>query len=121
MRYSTEVLEHFSNPRNTGRLGDANAVGRAGEPGQGDYVVLYLRIDGARIARASFQSFGCPGAIACGSVTTELIVGKGLDEASRITAQTILDALGGLPPGRTHCADLAASALRDALSNYASS
>jgi nitrogen fixation NifU-like protein len=119
MRYSSEVLEHFSTPKNAGRLDDANAVGRAGEPGQGNYVVLQLRIEGSRIARVAFQSFGCPAAIASGSVTTELVSGKTVAEASRVTGQEILDALGGLPPGRTHCADLAVSALKDALSHYA--
>ena len=115
MRYSATVLKHFTKPSNAGRLEDATAVGRAGAPGQGNYVVLYLRVEGGHIIHAAFQTYGCPGAVAAGSVTTELVAGKSLTEAANVTAQTILDALDGLPPGRAHCAGLAASALHDAL------
>lgn len=119
MNYSSTALRHFTSPSNVGRLDDANAVGQAGSPGQGNFMVVYLLIASGRIAKATFQTYGCPAAIASGSVITELIVGRTLEEAAQVTAQTILDALGGLPLGRAHCADLAATALGCALSRYA--
>jgi NifU-like protein involved in Fe-S cluster formation len=118
MLYSSTVLKHFTNPSNAGRLEDANAVGQAGTPGQGNYLVLHLRIAGDRVVKATFQSYGCPGAIASGSVTTELVAGKTVEEAATISPRTILDALDGLPLGRAHCAELAAAALKDALGHY---
>ena len=118
MRYSPTVIDHFTQPRNAGRLPEANAKGVAGTPGQGNYVILFLRVEDDRIAAASFETFGCPGAIASGSITTELIMGKTVQEVAEIDAAVILEALDGLPPGRTHCAGLAATALKNALENH---
>lgn len=118
MQYSQMVLKHFTKPSNVGRLEDANAVGQAGSPGQGNYLILHLRIEGGRVVRAAFQTFGCPSAIAAGSMMTELVTGKSIEEAAGITGKVVLDALDGLPLGRTHCADLAATALQNALGSY---
>lgn len=120
MRYSSTVLEHFAQPRNVGRLPDANASGRAGAPGRGNYMLMFLRVEGGRVARASFKTFGCPGAIASGSVLTDMVIGKTLEEAKRVDDAALLDSLGGLPPGREHCAGIAIVALRKALSSYGS-
>jgi len=119
MNYSSTALKHFTNPNNVGRLDDASAVGQAGSPGQGNFMVVYLRVASGRVTKATFQTYGCPAAIASGSITTELVTGRTLEEAAQVTAQTILDALGGLPLGRAHCADLAAMALGQALARYA--
>ena len=118
MQYSATVLKHFRKPSNVGRLDDANAVGQAGAPGQGNYMLLNLRIEGSRIVKAAFQTFGCPAAIASGSMLTELVTGATIEDATRITGKTVLEALEYLPFGREQCADLAAGALRDALSHY---
>jgi len=120
MQYSTTVLEHFARPRNAGQLPSANAQGQAGIPGQGNYMVFFLRIEDDRVAEASFETFGCPGSIASGSILTELVTGSSLEEALSMDPQVILTALGGLPPGREQCADLAVAALRKALDDYAS-
>lgn len=116
--YSSIVLDHVTSPRNVGSLADANAVGRAGVQGQGNYLVLYLKIEGEEIKRASFQTYGCPAAIASGSLMTSWLKGKTIEEAKNFTAEELKSALGGLPLGKEHCPRLAISALQDALRNY---
>lgn len=113
--YSETVLDHFNNPRNAEGPGDSDAVGRAGTPGQGNYMVISLREEGGRIAEARFQTYGCPAAIACGSWLTERVTGMSADDAKEITPDAITEGLGGLPLGKEHCAKLASDALRDAL------
>ena len=95
---------------------EPDAVGRSGVPGRGNYMVLYLRLAGGTIQTATFQTYGCPGAIACGSVLTGLVAGKSLEQCCRIGREDVMGALDGLPLGKRHCADLAVNALRDALS-----
>ena len=114
-RYSEAVMDHFQSPRNWGRLDRPDHVGVAGVPGQGRYLVLHLRLEGDVVTEARFQSHGCGATIACGSVLTELIVGRDVDAARGVTASTLLEALGGLPPDKGHCAEFAAAALRQAL------
>ena len=115
MAYSPAVLDHFQNPRNTGVLPDADAVGKSGTPGRGNYMIIHLKIEDGRISNASFQTYGCPGVIACGSMITTMAKGKTIDEARKISRPEIIDRLGGLPLGKHHCAGLAAAALHDAL------
>ncbi len=93
-----------------------DVVGRSGVPGRGNYMVLYLRLVNGVVEGCTFQTYGCPGAIACGSVTTELVASKSLEECCRIGPEDVMAALNGLPLGKKHCADLAVNALRDALS-----
>ena len=109
------VMEHFAHPRNIGALEAPDAVGQAGVPGQGNYLVLHLRGEGERIVEARYQTYGCPGTIASGSVLTEWAMGKTLAEAAALTPSELEALLGGLPLGREHCASLAVEALRDAL------
>jgi nitrogen fixation NifU-like protein len=113
--------QHGAHPRNVGRIEDPDAEGRQGVPGCGNYMVITLSIESKVITGARFQTYGCPGAIACGSAVTEMAKGKSIAEALEIDASAVDDFLGKLPLGKGHCAGLAAGALRDALSNLPSS
>jgi nitrogen fixation NifU-like protein len=114
-KYSQKILDHFERPRNVGEMEHPDVVGRSGAPGRGNYMILYLRIVGNQVKRATFQTYGCPGAIACGSVMTELVQGKAPEECAGMAPADVTAALDGLPLGKRHCADLVIDALRDAL------
>jgi nitrogen fixation NifU-like protein len=118
--YSETVMEHFRNPRNVGRIEDADAQSMEGSPACGDMVAVYLKVDeeSKRIEDIKFESYGCASNIATGSIITELAKGKTLDEAKAITWQEASDALGGLPPIKTHCSVLAIDGLQAAIENY---
>jgi nitrogen fixation NifU-like protein len=116
--YSEKVLDHFHNPRNVGYLEDADGVAQIGDPECGDYLLVFLRICEDRITEARFLCRGCPAAIACASVTMELVTGRHVDEAWDITDEVIVDALDGLPEGKLHCSNLGAMALHVALLDY---
>ena len=116
--YSEILLDHFRNPRNAGRLDDADGVGvaKAGECGDVMRIAIGVRDD--HIRRIAFQCKGCPAAIACGSMTTELALGRHLDDAATIADETVASALGGLPPDKRHCSNLGAEALENAIMDY---
>lgn len=118
--YSDVVMEHFKHPHNVGRIEDADAKAIEGSPACGDMVAVYLKVDegSKRITDIKFESYGCASNIATGSIITELAKGKTLDEAKDITWQQAADALGGLPPIKTHCSVLAVDGLRAAILNY---
>lgn len=118
--YSETVMEHFRNPRNVGRIEDADAQSMEGSPACGDMVAVYLKVDeqNKRIDDIKFESYGCASNIATGSIITELAKGKTLDEAKAITWQQASEALGGLPPIKTHCSVLAIDGLQAAIENY---
>jgi nitrogen fixation NifU-like protein len=118
MMYSEKVLDHFRNPRNVGEIEDADGVGTVGNPVCGDMMSIYIRVEDDRIADVKFRTFGCGAAIATTSMTTELAKGKTLDEAMEITRQDVADELGGLPPVKMHCSNLAADALHEAIKDY---
>ena len=109
--YSPAVLDHFKNPRNAGELPDATATVEVSNPVCGDILQLAVRLAEGRIAEARFKTRGCVTAIACGSLLTEMIRGRTLEEARNITYQQISDALGGLPPATVHGSQLASDAL----------
>lgn len=114
------VLDHFHNPRNTGALAGATAVGEAVNPACGDRLRLFLRIEGDRITEARFKTFGCIAAIASSSKLTELVIGRTVGEALAITNRDVVDALGGLPEAKQKCSVLAEQGLRAALGPAAS-
>ena len=116
--YSEALRDHFERPRNAGKLPDAELVGKDGTPGQGNYMVLHVKVRDDRVEEARFQTYGCPAAIASGSWVTQWILGKTLGEAAALEAGAVIHGLGGLPVGREHCAHLAVNALRDALTQH---
>lgn len=116
--YSEKVLEHFRNPRNVGVIEDADGMGTVGNPVCGDLMTMYIKVRDDRIVDIKFQTFGCGAAIATSSMATELAKGKTLEEALKITKQTVAEALGGLPPQKMHCSNLAADALKRAIADY---
>ena len=118
--YSDIVMEHFQNPRNVGRIEDPDGKALEGSPACGDMVAVYIKVDDEthRIDDIKFESYGCASNIATGSIITELAKGKTIDEAREITWQEASDALGGLPPIKTHCSVLAVDGLQAAIQNY---
>lgn len=119
MAYSEQVREHFANPRNVGRLEDANGVGEVGNAVCGDIMKMYLKInDDGFIEDVKFNTFGCGAAIATSSMATELIKGKSIAEALTLTNRAVVEALGGLPPVKLHCSVLAEEAVKAALADY---
>jgi len=116
--YSDKVLDHFRNPRNVGELEEADGVGTVGNPVCGDVMTIYIKVEEDRISDIRFKTFGCGAAIATTSMTTELAKGKTLDEALKITREQVAEELGGLPPVKMHCSNLAADALHEAINDY---
>jgi len=117
-QYSEQVLDHFAHPRNVGELPDANGVGTVGNPVCGDIMKMYIKVEDGIIVDARFQTFGCGAAIATSSIATELIKGKSVEEALRLTNKAVAEALGGLPPVKMHCSLLAEEAVRAAIEDY---
>jgi len=116
--YSAKVMEHFQNPRNVGEIEDADGVGEIGNPVCGDIMKLYIKVLDNRIIEAKFKTFGCGAAIATSSMVTELVKGKTLEEAEKISRDTVAEALDGLPPIKLHCSNLAADALHKAIEDF---
>ncbi len=117
--YSEKVLDHFRNPRNVGTLeGEDVAVGRVGNPVCGDLMEMYIKVENNILKDIKFKTFGCGSAIATSSMITELVKGKSLNEAMKVTRQDVANELDGLPPIKMHCSNLAADALHDAIKNY---
>jgi nitrogen fixation NifU-like protein len=116
--YSDKVMDHFRNPRNVGEIQDADGVGEIGNVSCGDIMKIYIKVDGDVIRDVKFQTFGCGSAIASSSMVTEMVMGKTLDEAEKVTNQAVAEALDGLPPEKMHCSNLAADALHEAIKNY---
>jgi nitrogen fixation protein NifU and related proteins len=116
--YSEKVMEHFRNPRNMGGMEAPDGVGHVGNPVCGDIMELYIKVDDGVITDAKFKTFGCGAAIATSSMVTELVKGKTIEEARRISNDAVAEALGGLPPVKMHCSVLAEEALKSAIEDY---
>lgn len=117
-RYSPTFLDHFQNPRNVGAMEDADGVALVSNPQCGDTTKLYIRVRDGVILEARWQTRGCGAAIAASSVASEMMKGKTLEEARKLSRAAIAEALGGLPPAKVHCSILAADALREAIGDY---
>ena len=118
MLYSEKVMDHFRNPRNVGRLEDANGVGEVGNAKCGDILKIYLKIENDMVADVKFETFGCGSAIASSSMATELIKGKPLSEVLALTNKAVVEALDGLPAAKIHCSVLAEGAIKAAVKDY---
>ena len=116
--YTEKVMDHFKNPRNMGEIPDADGVGTVGNPVCGDLMTMYIKVKDNRIVDIKFKTFGCGAAIATSSMTTELAKGKTLEEAMKLTRASVADSLGGLPPVKMHCSNLAADALHAAIEDF---
>lgn len=116
--YTDLVMDHFSNPRNVGEVSDADGVGQVGNPVCGDIMRITIKVADDAIEDAKFKTFGCGAAVATSSMVTEMVMGKALTEAAEISNRAVAEALGGLPPVKMHCSNLAADALHLAIADY---
>ncbi|ACI19665.1 Fe-S cluster assembly scaffold protein NifU [Dictyoglomus thermophilum] len=116
--YSEKVLEHFMNPRNVGEIENADGVAQVGNPKCGDVMKMYLKIENGVIVDVKFKTLGCGAAIATSSIATEMIKGKTIEEALKITNKAVTEALDGLPPNKLHCSVLAEEAIKAAIEDY---
>jgi nitrogen fixation NifU-like protein len=116
--YTEKVMEHFRNPHNMGEIPDADGAGTVGNPVCGDMMTIYIKVKDNRIEDVKFKTFGCGAAVATSSMVTDLAKGKTLEEAMKITRGDVAEELGGLPPIKMHCSNLAADALHAAIDDY---
>ena len=118
MQYSKKVLDHFANPRNVGVIENPDGQGEVGNPVCGDVMKITIRVTDGRITDVRFKTLGCPAAIATSSITTEIAKGKTIEQALEIGRQQVAEMLGGLPPNKMHCSNLAAEGLHKAIEDY---
>jgi len=116
--YSEKVMEHFFNPRNVGEIESPDGVGEVGNPRCGDIMRMYIKVKDNRIEEIKFKTFGCGAAVATSSMVTEMVKGKTLDEALKITNRAVAEALDGLPPLKMHCSNLAEEGVKAAIEDY---
>ncbi len=117
--YSDKVMDHFTNPRNVGEIKDADGIGEVGNPVCGDMMTFYIKVKDNRLEDVKFKTFGCGAAIAVSSMTSEMAMGKTLEEAAKITPGLVAEQLEGLPKNKLHCSNLGAQALNKAIRDYA--
>ena len=118
MIYSEKVMDHFANPRNVGEIEDADGIGEVGNAKCEDIMKMYIKVDNDVITDVKFKTFGCGAAIATSSIATEMIKGKSIEEALKLTNKAVVEALDGLPPAKLHCSVLAEEAMKAAISDY---
>ena len=118
MLYSEKVMDHFTNPRNVGEIEDADGIGEVGNAKCGDIMKMFLKIDNGVITDLKFKTFGCGAAVATSSMATEMIKGRKLEDALKLTNKAVVEALDGLPDSKLHCSVLAEQALKAAISDY---
>ena len=118
MLYSDKVMDHFTNPRNVGEIENADGVGTVGNAKCGDIMQMFLKIENDIIVDVKFKTFGCGAAIATSSMATELVKGKSISDALKLTNAAVVEALEGLPPVKVHCSVLAEEAIKAAISDY---
>ena len=118
MAYSEKVIDHFANPRNVGEIENADGIGEVGNARCGDIMKMDIKVDDDIITDVKFKTFGCGAAIATSSMATELIKGKSVDDALKLTNKAVMEALDGLPPVKVHCSVLAEQAIKSAVDDY---
>lgn len=118
MAYSEKVMDHFANPRNLGKMEDADGIGEVGNAKCGDIMKMYLKIEDGIIVDVKFNTFGCASAIATSSMATEMIKGQKVEDALKLSNKAVVEALDGLPPAKIHCSVLAEQAVKAALKDY---
>ncbi len=118
--YTDIVIEHFQNPRNVGEVENPDGVGEVGNPVCGDMIKITIKVEDGKLADCKFKTFGCGAAVASGSIGTEMVKGMTLDEALALTNSQVAEELGGLPPEKLHCSNLAADGIHDAIQDYLS-
>lgn len=116
--YNDIVLDHFSDPRNVGEILNADGIGKVGNPADGDMITIYIKVDDDVLTDVRFKTFGCGAAIAASSMVTVMAKGKTIDEGMKIKNEDVAIALGGLPPEKLQCSNIAADALHAAILNY---
>ncbi|MCR5575722.1 MAG: Fe-S cluster assembly scaffold protein NifU, partial [Oscillospiraceae bacterium] len=116
--YSDKVMDHFQNPRNVGKLDDADGIGEVGNAKCGDIMRMYIKVENNIITDVKFNTFGCGSAIATSSMATELIKGRPIEEALELSNKAVVEALDGLPAYKLHCSVLAEEAVRAAVKDY---
>lgn len=118
MLYSEKVMDHFANPRNVGEIEDADGIGEVGNAKCGDIMKMYIKVNDDIITDCKFKTFGCGAAVATSSIATEMIKGKSIDDALKLTNKAVVEALDGLPPQKIHCSVLAEQAVQAAVEDY---
>lgn len=118
MIYSEKVLDHFANPRNVGEIENADGIGEVGNAKCGDIMKMYIKVDAGVITDVKFKTFGCGAAVATSSIATEMIKGKSIEDALKLTNKAVVEALDGLPPAKLHCSVLAEQAMKAAIADY---
>ena len=116
--YSEKVMDHFTHPRNVGEIENADGVGTVGNAKCGDIMQMFIKVENDVIVDVKFKTFGCGAAIATSSMATELIKGKSIDDALKLTNAAVVEALEGLPPVKVHCSVLAEEAIKSAIADY---
>lgn len=116
--YSAKVMEHFTNPRNVGEIENADGIGEEGNPVCGDMMTFYIKVKNNRLEDVKFKTFGCGAAIAVSSMVSEMAKGRTIEEALKITPQSVAQELEGLPKQKFHCSNLGAQALHKAIEDY---
>ena len=118
MDYSEKVIDHYTSPRNVGKIEDASGIGEVGNPVCGDIMKMFIKVENDVITDVKFKTFGCGAAIASSSISTEMIKGKTIDEALKLKNNDVVKALDGLPPVKLHCSVLAEEAIHEAVADY---
>lgn len=118
MDYSERVIEHYTNPRNVGKIENASGIGEVGNPVCGDIMKMFIKVENNIITDVKFKTFGCGATIATSSISTEMIKGKNIEEALNLKNSDVVKALDGLPPVKLHCSVLAEEAIHEAIADY---
>ena len=118
--YNDTILDHFQNPRNTGEIENADGIGSASNPACGDVIKIFIKIEDGRLSDVKYKTFGCAAAIATSSAASDLVIGKSIEEAEKLTREKVADSLGGLPEEKMNCSNIAPDAIRAAIADYRS-